>query len=167
MNKRHMFCHNVRDVLRMLQGDEIAAISIDNPEFEGISVEEEPVLEEWSEEEEEQQQQPGVLEGAVDSEGSAAAAAEGVEGAEAAARPEADADAAGGEGSGADGAAGDEDDDGFVKVRRGFQMCRWRPVEVSPGGWGQQALWPASGRMGGGSMLHGHSPNNNGIANQG
>lgn len=99
----------------MLQGEEIAAISVDNPEFEGVTVEEEPVLEEWSDEEE--QQQPGVLEGAVDEEGSATAAEGVAEGAEpAVAEPAAEPPVLEGDGSAAAGGE-DEDDDGFVKVR--------------------------------------------------
>jgi hypothetical protein len=95
-----------------MQGDEVATISIDNPEFEGITVEEEPVQES---EEEEEEQQPGVLEGAVDTEASVAAA-EGVgEAEETAAEQELEAES-GAEGSGAQG-DGEEDDDGFVKVR--------------------------------------------------
>lgn len=66
-------------------------------------------------EEEEEEQQPGVLEGAVDTEASAAVEGGGKAG-EAAAEQEPEAEVAA-EGSGAEG-AGDEDDDGFVKVRQ-------------------------------------------------
>lgn len=106
--------------LLCMQGDEIATISIDNPEFEGVTVEEEPVQEESEQEEDEDEQQPGVLVGAVDTEASVA----GAEGAEDAAEPEAAAaePEAGAEGSGAE-AAGDEDDDGFVKVSAVGDPC--------------------------------------------
>lgn len=117
------------------QGDEIATISIDNPEFEGVTVEEEPVQEESEGEEEEQQSQEpaGVLEGAVETEASAPGVAEGVgeasEAAEAAAEP-----APGAEGSEAEGAGNeDAEDDGFVKVcwdactAQGWYNCLCRP----------------------------------------
>jgi hypothetical protein len=106
-------------VLFCLQGDEIASISLENPEFEGITAEEEPFVSEYEDEDDaaEQQQEIGVLEGAPDTEASGASAAAAADGAAEAAEADAEAPAAAGEGSGAEGGAGeDEDDDGFVKV---------------------------------------------------
>lgn len=100
------------------QGEELATINIDNPEFEGLLVEEEPVPDDEEEEEDQPQEQQQEDAPAVTAERSATATAAADAGEE---------PAAGAEGSTA-GAAEDDDDDGFVKVCVWFVqvICRHR-----------------------------------------
>lgn len=111
-----MLCNDV-------QSEEIGSVSINNPEFEGITLEEDPVVEEYEEEDdqvrEEQQQQPDAAGGDATAAAEGSGAAAGVEAAAEATGEEegGTAQQAAAEGStGSAGAAGDDDDDGFVKA---------------------------------------------------